>query len=328
MRLPNSYGSIAKLSGKRRNPWIVRITTGYEWDPILMRNKQIQKPLGYYETRADAIKALSDYNDCPYDLNARHVTFDLCYQEARKKFTEGRRQNYEAAYKYLEPIKDKPIRSVKAAHMQRCIDACDTTQQREIKTVCRKVFDYALFAEYVDRDPSQNLKSNTVEASINRTLYTPEEIAFIEETDKWWKVCLACLLYSGMRTKELRTLEARDINLDDMTIDIVVAKNKRSIRKIPIHTHAEPFFRQYKAEGIGFYNKSHDGYNKVLRTSFNVKHLGHDSRHTFATKMHDCEADFLCLQKILGHTPTTITEQRYIHITMDEMRENIELLRY
>lgn len=29
MRLPSGYGSIIKLSGKRRNPYAVRITTGY-----------------------------------------------------------------------------------------------------------------------------------------------------------------------------------------------------------------------------------------------------------------------------------------------------------
>ena len=35
MKLPNGYGSVHKLSGaKRRKPWRVRITDGYEYDPI------------------------------------------------------------------------------------------------------------------------------------------------------------------------------------------------------------------------------------------------------------------------------------------------------
>lgn len=29
MKLPNGYGSVVKLSGKRRKPWMVRKTTGY-----------------------------------------------------------------------------------------------------------------------------------------------------------------------------------------------------------------------------------------------------------------------------------------------------------
>ena len=328
MRLPNSYGSISKLSGNRRKPWMVRVTQEWTFDEVLLKRKQVQKVLGYYATRQEAMKVLADYNDDPFDLNALTVTFAQCYEEAKKKFSDGRKRNYEAAYKYLEPIKDKPIRSIKAAQMQKCIDSCTSTQQREIKTVCRKVFEYALYAEFVDKNPADHLKSNTVEATIVRNIFTPDEIKYIEEADQWWKVCLACLLYSGMRTKELKTLEPDDIDLENMIIDIRQAKNKVSIRQIPIHKHAEAFFRRYKEEGIGFYGKSHNGFNKALKTNFNPEHLGHDTRHTFASKMRECKCDPLVLQKILGHKPETITERVYIHITMDEMRENINLLKY
>ena len=328
MRLPNSYGSITKLSGKRRRPWMVRVTTGMALDEKTKKYKQTQKPLGYYATRQEAMKALADYNNDPYDLDALTVTFDQCYQEAQKSFTDGRRSNYEAAYKYLEPLKDKPIRSIKAAHMQRCIDACTTTQQREIKTVCRKVYEYALYAEFVDKNPADHLTSNNIEATIERNIFTTEEIKFIEEADKWWKVCLACLLYSGMRSKELRTLEPDDIDLDNMIITIRLGKNKSSIRQIPIHKHAEGFFRQYKQEGIGFYNKSHNGFNKAIMKNFVVEHHAHDTRHTFATKMRECGCDPLVLQRILGHTPETITERVYTHLSMDELRNNINLLEY
>ena len=33
MRFPAGYGSIIKLSGKRRKPYAVRITVGTSWDP-------------------------------------------------------------------------------------------------------------------------------------------------------------------------------------------------------------------------------------------------------------------------------------------------------
>ena len=328
MRNPNGYGSISKLKGNRRRPWIVRVTASIDFDFPTKRYYQRQKVLGYYASRQEAIKALADYNDNPFDLNALTVTFDDCYQEARKSFSDGRKYNYMAAYKFLEPLKDKPIRSIKAAHMQRCIDSCDTTQQREIKTVCRKVFEYAMYAEYVDRNPADNLRSNSIDATINRNVFTADEIKFIEEADTWWKVCLCCLLYSGMRSMELRTLSADDIDLDDMTIDIRQAKNKSSIRKIPIHTHAEPYFRRYKDEGLGFYDKTHNAFNKAIKKAFAIEHHGHDTRHTFATQMRVCGCDPLVLQKILGHTPDTITERIYTQLTMDELRYGIELLRY
>ena len=34
MKLPNGYGSVVKLSGKRRKPWMVRKTTGYRIDSV------------------------------------------------------------------------------------------------------------------------------------------------------------------------------------------------------------------------------------------------------------------------------------------------------
>lgn len=326
MRLANGSGSVHKMTGNRRKKWRVRITTGWVLDPYLMKYKQTYKDLGYYATRNEALKALMDYNNDPFDLDTLTVTLDDCYQQAKKQFTESRKRNYFAAYKFLTPLKDKPIRSIKAPMMQKCIDSCKTTQQQEVKTLLHKIYNYALEMEIVDKNPSLHLKSNSVSTTINRNIFTSEEIADIEKCDTWWKVCLACLLYSGMRSMELRTLEADDIDLDEMTINIRQAKNKSSVRKIPIHTHAEGFFRQYKDEGLGFYGKSHNGFNKAIQKYFPTEHHGHDTRHTFTTRMRECGADPLILQKLLGHTPQTITERVYTHITLDEMRKNIELL--
>ena len=328
MRLSNGTGSVHKLPGNRRKSWRVRVTASWEFDPVLMKKRQVYKTLGYYATRNEALKALMDYNQDPFDLDYLTVTLDECYQEAKKRFTESRKRNYYAAYKFLTPLKDKPIRSIKAPMMQKCIDSCKTTQQQEIKTLLHKIYSYALEMEIVDRDPSQHLKSNSVEPTIDRIVFTSDEIAIIEQADEWWKVCLACLLYSGMRTKELRDLTADDIDLNELTVNIRIAKNKSSVRKIPIHTHAEPYFRAYKEEGIGFYGKTHNGFNKAILRSFEVEHHAHDTRHTFATRMRECGCDPLILQKILGHTPQTITERVYTHLTLEEMRQNIEKLKY
>ena len=46
MKLPNGYGSVAKLTGNRRRPYMVRITTGFTDD-----GRQLMKILGYYAKR-------------------------------------------------------------------------------------------------------------------------------------------------------------------------------------------------------------------------------------------------------------------------------------
>lgn len=329
MKLPNGYGSVSKLSGARRRPWVVRVTAGWSFDENTGKYKQIQKPLGYYATRQEAIKALADYNDHPFDVNNMAITFAQVYEVAHSDFTESRRRNYEAAYKYLAPVHDMPIRNITTMHMQKCIDACKTTQQQEIKTVCHKVYDCAIRMEVVDRDPSRYLKSNKIETSIDRELFTADEIRFIESQDLWWAKVLMMLLYTGMRTKELLTLDMDNIDLVNGIIIIDKAKNSSSVRKIPIHSHVLPYFSDYKEAGGNLYGFTHNGLNKAIKLNIKTTlHHAHDCRHTFTTKMRECGADPLVLQRLLGHASTSITERVYTHLSVDELRKNIELLNY
>ena len=54
MRMPNGYGSVYKLSGKRRRPYIVRKTVG--WDE---NGRQIYAIIGYTATRDEGLKLLN-----------------------------------------------------------------------------------------------------------------------------------------------------------------------------------------------------------------------------------------------------------------------------
>ena len=41
MKLPNGYGSVVKMSGKRRKPYMVRRTVGWKYDPV--KDRQVQQ---------------------------------------------------------------------------------------------------------------------------------------------------------------------------------------------------------------------------------------------------------------------------------------------
>ena len=53
MKLPNGYGSVVKLSGKRRKPYQVRKTTGWHYDKEKDRQVQDMITVGYAATRAE-----------------------------------------------------------------------------------------------------------------------------------------------------------------------------------------------------------------------------------------------------------------------------------
>jgi len=324
--MSNGTGSVYKLSKNRRKPWRAVVTVGWEFDEILMKKRQVRKTLGFYATRNEALKALMDYNDNPFDLSIREITFDQCYQEAKKRFTDGRKGNYSAAYKYLKSIKDIPIRSIKTNQMQKCIDACTTTQQVEIKTTCHKVFAWAMQNDIVEKDPSKYLYSKAVTVRKEKRVFTAEDIQAVESSNGWWSKIALMLLYTGMRTKELATLDPSDIDTIQGIINIRVAKNKSSVRQIPIHTHVYPLFCDYKQAGCNLYGYTHDGLNKALKSIDG--HTAHECRHTFATQMRLCGCDPLVLQIILGHTPSSITERVYTHITLKEMALEISKLDY
>ena len=79
MKLPNKYGSVYKLSGKRRKPWAVRKTVGWKQISEKMRSYPIYEFIGYYATRTEALQALADYNENPYDLHFNTITFEEVY---------------------------------------------------------------------------------------------------------------------------------------------------------------------------------------------------------------------------------------------------------
>lgn len=60
MKLPNGYGSVTKMSGRRRNPWVSRKTDGYELDPEKGTKKQKYIIIGYAPTKAEGLKMLAD----------------------------------------------------------------------------------------------------------------------------------------------------------------------------------------------------------------------------------------------------------------------------
>lgn len=76
MRLPSGYGSIIKKGGKRRRPFAVRITVGWTDE-----GKQLYKYLGYFATRKEAISCLDNYNENPYNIDSRALTFSDIYKK-------------------------------------------------------------------------------------------------------------------------------------------------------------------------------------------------------------------------------------------------------
>ena len=147
MRQPNGYGSVYKLSGKRRKPWCVRVTE--RWDIDLESGKviQVRKIVGTYPTQKDAMIALADYNKNPYDLNFDRMTFKELYEKwSDKHFPEVSDSNvkgYKASFKLCEGIQNMKLSDIKLDHLQRVVDESgkNTPTLKKLKILYGLMFD-------------------------------------------------------------------------------------------------------------------------------------------------------------------------------------------
>ena len=102
MRLPNGYGTIYKLSGNRRRPWVVKKTIDGR-----------QKPLGYFPTREEAFAFLVSVNRITPE---REITFSSVYRSWSLRHFESispsSRSAYEISYRHLVPLHSVPFRRI------------------------------------------------------------------------------------------------------------------------------------------------------------------------------------------------------------------------
>lgn len=182
MKLPNGFGTVYKLTGNRRKPYIARKTRG--WDD---EGKQSFVTLGYYATRQEGLQALAEYNNDPYDLAMSKATFADIYKRwsdsAFESLGASAIRNYTTPYKACSSLYDIPMGNIRTHHMQRVIDECGKNPQsmNRIRILFNQLFRYCLEREYVKKNYAEFVKIPTTGEP--RT----ERVAFrVEEIQKLW----------------------------------------------------------------------------------------------------------------------------------------------
>lgn len=105
------------MSGKRRKPWIVQKTIGWEWDEAKGKNIQKLATIGYAATKAEGIQMLAEYNNNPFDIKASKITFQEVYERwSKEKFptiSDSNVKGYEASYKVCGTVYNKVFKEMK-----------------------------------------------------------------------------------------------------------------------------------------------------------------------------------------------------------------------
>lgn len=286
MRAPSGFGSIAKMSGKRRNPFRVQITTG--WEPMKDENgkrvldakgepkmKRIRKTMGYFPTRQAAMIALAEYNKSPYDLDVATVTWQDVWNKWGPSTIENSSKSLapqlKRAYERCEPLYSIKMKDIRKGHMQDILDSVShmsETVQARLKYVMQQNYRWALENDVVAKDYSQFLTINVTPKE--ETLHFPfstKEIKTlwehaderstmliglgkkkVETTVQMFKAMLV-LIYTGMRVMELGELKSADVHLEERYIDLQGTKTKAAKRLVPIHKDIMPIIESLLADG-------------------------------------------------------------------------------
>ena len=349
MRLPNGYGSVRKLSGRRRNPWMVQKTVGFELDHDTGRTRQIMQTIGYFPTKKAGLDALAKFNTKPWNLDGRHTTVKDIYEIwSKKKYATASNSSvslYKASWKHLEPLWDIPITELHTDPMQDVIDETDrsTAILSSMKVILRSCFDYALKNDMVEKNYAEYIEFKKTETRIVRKLYDAEHI------NRLWQISQAgdnlgadvalILLYTGMRVGELLELPRDCCHIAERYLDIQHAKTSAGKRHIPLHKEIIPVLKKYKNRN-GKYLICEDGRQQIkyehlvlyrmpaVYDAIGEEHTMHDTRHTFISRWKELDLDGLYVKRIVGHSSKGVTDTVYTHVKLDSLLKEIDRFSY
>ena len=338
MRLPNGYGSVTKLSGKRRRPYVVKITTGYDDE-----GRQLRKALGYYPTRKQALEALVSFSESPYDIDGAKITFSQLYEqwseEKYKEITASAARTYKSAYSYCSALYDISIRDIRTPQMQDIVDNADVgaTTRARIQSLFRLMFTFALKYDYITKDYSKFVKRPQIEET-ERKPFSEEEIEklWADQENHYAKILLI-LIYTGWRPTELCQMTFNDgIDMKELTMKGGIKTQAGKGRIVPICDKIAPLCQYFYESGyIGIATDTEGNalnYGKLYRilkdylckNDFN--HIPYECRHTFATLLDNQNINSKIKKMLMGHSSNDVTEKVYTHKTIEQLRTAVNTI--
>ena len=315
MRRANGSGSVYKLSGKRRKPWIARVTTG--WSDA---GKQQYKNIGTYATKKEAQAALDTYFYVP------SVKHDMTLKEAFEGWkavttvAESTKYSYSSGFKKLSRFYNLKVADITLDILQDAVDTPPVTYATAvaIKKLLSTAIEYAFTHDCCPAGRKELLKYVKLpekKAKTERKIFTDDEIQACLDQKAYGAVIL---LFTGMRREEFLTLTEDNIHLDEGWIHVSKSKTSAGVRDIPLPDRLIPIFKAYMDSPL--FGKSRTVFETYWKNVPVLKnHVRHECRHTYITKLTEAGVDQRVIKLIVGHAGT-ITEDVYTHYSMDMLR--------
>lgn len=328
MKLPNNYGTIYKLSGNRRKPWIARKMVGKLPDPEGRRMKIQYVTIGYYEKKSDALTALARFNAEPYDPVKRARTLSEVHDAWADEYLPNLKSAdpYKAAWKVLEPMGARQMADLTLDDYQFVIDQSEKNSPTlmNVKLLLSLMYKYAVVHEVVppakrEMIPYIKIPKRNPNAIV-RKVFTREEIAELwkDPHDPSKRLALI-LIFTGMRVGELLALKDEEVDFDAQRISITHAKTAAGVREVPIGDKILPLMKEFMSE-------RRQKYSATKAKIVSLGHTPHDTRHTFASMAAEAGIDQRLIDAILGHAGANMALKIYTHFSLEAKLEAVNNL--
>ena len=221
--------------------------------------------------------------------------------------------------------------------------------QARIISGIRSFFDYLVFEDYRDNNPTDLLETPKIGRKLPDTLSPIEIDNLIAAIDlshpqgERNRTILEIMYSCGLRVSELISLQISDLFFEEGFIRVLGKGNKE--RYVPIHNEAIKFVNLYRNtirnqiqaikgfEDTLFLNRRGKGLTRQMifmilkdlsqKINLQKKISPHTLRHSFATHLLQNGADLRAIQQMLGHESITTTEV-YVHVDKTYLKQVVE----
>lgn len=333
MKNPNGYGSVYKLSGNRRRPFIARKTIGFN-----EKGHPIYFTVGYYAKRSEAMRALAEFNGRNADMSEGDITLSGLFEKWKREKWESlsaiNQAKIRSAYRWIRHLEDKKYRLLKVQDMQKCIDACPnkTMSKRDILLIFRRLNEVADRNGIIAKRMSQFLEVEVIPPK-EKSVFTDEQIRKIIECSDPFAETVLMYLFTGLRKTELLTMKTKDVHPAERYMRGGIKTKAGKNRIIPIHKIiASIVDKRMKTAGALFLGMSDKEFNsewKRFMKLLEMNHTPHETRHTFRSLLDSAGGNQKCINLIMGHSSGEgIGEKVYTHKTIKELIDTVDLVRF
>lgn len=262
--------------------------------------------------------------------------YDQLVEKWYPTLSKDKASHYRTAWAAIAPIHKANIRGLRYGDLQPLIDGREGGYypKRDVKALLRKLYELALKYEYADKNYASLLELPPMKAG-SRTALTPQEVQRIWQDyqsghpfSRYWLI----MLYTGMRTGELRTIRKANVHLEEQYCTGGIKTAAGKARPILFCDKIMPLVRQAYREGQTLLceadEKTFYSEWRAMCARTGLENMDpYTLRHTTGSLLAAEGVAPAVIQQIMGHARYSTTAEHYTHIQLADKLEALNRLK-